>query len=155
MKIHNKVAVAATVVLGALAGVIAAEALAQSDELRSTAATASPAEATAANPVSVLRQMHVPLSPGEIRGQVDIYGDRYASGQFADGEQVTVYTYVNQQAENVGVWRLGPSDDVHKLLVGNLFAVLVTGVDTGSGGVLFPQSPAAISQETGAKLEGQ
>lgn len=116
----------------------------------STIATASPTELAAANPVPILQRMGVPLAPGVAVGQVDIYGDRYASGQFADGEQVTVYTYTTQQAENAAVARFGPPTDTNKLLVGDLFTVLVTGVDTADG-ISFPQSLAVLSQETGAK----
>lgn len=151
MKIRTTLAVVA---VAAVAGVTTYVLSGVTGKAVSSTPTASPTQtAAAANPVAVLRQMHVPLSPGEVRGQMDIYGDRYASAQFPDLEQVTVYTYADQQAENIGVWRLGPPDDAHQLLVGDLFAVLVTGVGTDSG-ISFPESPAVLSQETGAKLEG-
>lgn len=105
--------------------------------------------ATAANPVSILRQMHVPTS--DVVGRVDIDGDRYASGQFASGEQVTVTTYASQQAEDVAVAR-NPSNDVNKLLVGYLFTVTVTGVD-GARGISFPAPVAALAQASGAVAE--
>lgn len=107
----------------------------------------------AANPVEILRQMHVPIPAGVSVGQVDIYGDRYATAQFADLEQVTVYTYASQLAETAGIGRFGPSSDADKLLIGNLFTVTVTGVDEGGGGISFPDAPITLARETGSTIK--
>ena len=109
---------------------------------------------TAANPVTVLQLMHVTVPPGVSTGQTDVYGDRYASGQFADGERVVVYTYATQTAMAAAVARLSTSSDANKLLTGNLFTVTVTGVDAGAGGISFPESLVTLSRETGAKVKG-
>jgi len=110
---------------------------------------------TPADPVPILAEMHVPLQPGESAGRVDIYGDRYATGQFADGEQVAVYTYTNQQAESQALARNSAPSDVNKMLVGTtgMFTVTVTGVDAGSGGIVFPDSLSTLARETGAQVK--
>lgn len=122
-------------------------------------AVAVPAAAAApANPVPILEKMHVPIPSGESVGQVDIYGDRYASGMFADGEQVIVYTYATAQDEVSGVKLASaylPSDS-NKLLVGRLFTVGVTGVQIGSDNAFqYPESPATLAKESGAVDTGQ
>lgn len=125
------------------------------------APTQSAVPATAAvpaNPVPILEKMHVPIPSGESVGQVDIYGDRYASGMFADGEQVIVYTYATAQDEVSGVKLASaylPSDS-NKLLVGRLFTVGVTGVQIGSDNAFqYPESPATLAKESGAVDTGQ
>lgn len=109
----------------------------------------------AVNPVTILREMHVPLAPGVSVGQLDIYGDRYASGQFADGEQVTVYTYADITAEGESFQRNGTSTDVNKVLVGigKLFTVVVTGVDEGGNGIVFPEPVATLAAESGSAVQ--
>jgi hypothetical protein len=97
--------------------------------------------------------MHVPIPPGVSVGSVDIYGDRYASASFADGELVTVSTYATEAAEAAGIARNSAPSDVNKLLTGALFTVTVTGVDSGSGGISFPESPALLAQETGSQVK--
>ena len=150
MRIDTRTAViAVTVGTAALAGSVV---FWVEGSVGSVAATA-PTAANAANPVPILQRMHVPIPSGVVDGNVDIYGDRYAVGQFADGEQVAVYTYADEQAFAVGVARNSGPSDVDKLLVGKLFTITVTGVDTGGGSIGFPESVALLSRETGARID--
>jgi hypothetical protein len=117
------------------------------------AAPAQSAPPMPGDPVSILESMHVPIPSSEAVGQVDIFGDRYASGSFADGEEVTVYTYADSQALARDLQQ-NPSNDANKELVGTarLFTVTVTGVDTGNG-ISFPVPVSALAQESGTVLD--
>lgn len=147
MKITRRTAVAAvaSVLIGAGFGVPYAIIGTPSAAVVPSSAPSGPAD-----PVGILMKMHVPVPPGVTADQVDIDGARYASGQFASGEQVTVDTYATWQAEQADIAR-NPSNDVNKLLVGQLFTVTVTGVDGGAG-ISFPTSVADLARESGAAV---
>jgi hypothetical protein len=143
-------------VVAVVIAVVAAGALFAAFWIGGYSATVTPPTPTVqtqpANPVPILTSMHVPLSSGESIGQVDLYGDRYASGTFADGEQVTVYTYADDQTLAAGVQRFGSPSDVDKYLLGPMFIVEVTGVDTGNG-ISFPVSVASLAKLSGTVLD--
>lgn len=145
-------AIMAVVLIGVVLGVLIGIAMKMHGAAGAPAARPTQTQTQAANPVTILRQLHVPIAPGVSVGQFDIYGDRYADGTFADMEQVQVYTYASMQAEEAGLARLGPSTDTNKVLVGHLFTVLVTGVDQGAG-ISFPTSAATLAQESGTVVE--
>lgn len=114
------------------------------------AAVAPPAKAAAALPI--LKEAG---ATSQATYGFDTEGDGNASGQFANGEQVTVYTFATQagmdaaRARNEG---FAPASD-YKWITGRLFAVEVTGVTGFSRGTTgFPVSPEKIATLTGGKV---
>ena len=103
------------------------------------------------NPVALLAAMHVP-SGGEISGPIDTSGDQYASGTFADGEQVSVYTYTyttaQAMANDVAFFKTPSPGNADKVLLGSKFIVVVTGVGTA-----FPEPPATLAHESGTVVD--
>lgn len=142
MKITYKAAVAAAVCTASLAWgmFIAVANTGALNSPSSAAGVAVPAPtSTAPDPAAILRRMHVPGITA---------GADYADGQYASGEQVAVYTFADRADEDAYIG-LNPSNDVNKLLVGELFAITVTGVDEASG-IVFPEPVAALAAQSGA-----
>ncbi len=109
------------------------------------------APAQPVDPAAVLASMHVPTD-GRISGPIDTEGDQYASGSFADGEQVTVYTYTYTSAQAMAAdaeyFKIPGPGNADRVLLGSRFIVVVTGV-----GSAFPENPATLAKESGTTLD--
>jgi hypothetical protein len=93
--------------------------------------------------------------PGETLGSTDIYGDRYASGSYPDGEQVTVYTFTTIDAQAADLARNGTPSDTHAVIRANLANVYVTPVGALAGGYVYAVTPAQIAARVHGKVAGQ
>ena len=92
-----------------------------------TASTSAPASITPANPVTIILASGATVSPGVTYGSVDIYGDRYASGEFPGGEVVTVYTFASQDALQADIDRnVTTPQDGKARIIGHLFDVITS-----------------------------
>lgn len=115
-----------------------------------------PASAASLNPVSILKKMGVPTSA--VYGQVDIWGDRYASGNFPGGEQVTVYTFADRAAQQADNARNsgGASTDSNVVITGPGWKAVVTGAlnltASGTSTITFEVSPAMLAQRAGGTV---
>lgn len=107
--------------------------------------------AVAANPVPLLTKAGATLDPGEISGNTDVEGDRYASGSYPGGESIVVYTFATAPAQAANLAANGIPGDAHAFIAGRLVNAYVTAVDAASGYV-FTVSPARIAARIGGKV---
>jgi len=118
-----------------------------------TPTAGTPAAAAPANPVPVLKATCATPVPGTVYGNYDVYGDRYTSGSFRGGEQVTVYTCADEAAFLAEQGRVPHPDDSHGVITipGKLTVISTTGVlDVTTGGQEWGgPDPAQIALKVG------
>jgi len=109
----------------------------------------------AANPVPLLKRSGVPVPASVTSGEVDVYGDRYATADFPSGEEVTAWTYPDAAAKAADDARNPVTDSMVQIggPPGALWSLTVTGVsgpDATPGNTLaYPVSPASIAARVG------
>ena len=129
-----------------------------------SAATAPTAPAaTEANPVNILRRAGASIPQGTISGEVDLYGDRYADGNFygpgctaADNcsERITV-RMVHDRSQLSQYQDTIPSDSNAVIMgPGEAWYITVTPVDDvmNGGGYVYFTSPQVIAQRVHGTL---
>jgi hypothetical protein len=132
-----------------LPGVILAVFLAGCASATSTPAASPQDAAQAANPVPILKRTGAATQA--VYGQVDIYGDRYASGTL-HGEDVLVYTFASPAAERADLQRNSTPRDDQVVILGHLFDVTVEGIQAVSGAWDYPVSPSVIAARVGGSI---
>lgn len=88
-----------------------------------------PQPQTPPNPVTILKQVkNCTMEPGTEVGSSDVYGNKFASCDHANGDNVTVYGYQYPLTESViaGYENLQPDDD-HKIIIGDRWSLIITG----------------------------
>jgi hypothetical protein len=102
-----------------------------------------------ANPVPILATTGVSVSGVTASG--DAWGDLYASGSYADGEQVTAYTFATAADENRAIeLNSGVNDPSTMVCTGHLFQLFIQGVETTKAWT-WPVPVATIAQRTGCR----
>lgn len=153
---------------GVLAVVVIAPLLVQCSQ--KPAASDKPAAATAAqgnlNPVDLVRLAGATPPPGSRKGERDIHGDWYASGNFpaAPGNAevnafstITVRVYPDRRSleKAMKANQDAVTTDSNPVMVGNngrFYATLTGVMNLESGGTTFDVQPATVAQRLGATL---
>ena len=110
--------------------------------------------AAPANPVPLLRRAGADVPAGVTAGQVDIYGDRYATGTYPGGEEITVYTFASVTAERADLVRNGTPQDGRATIVGHLYDIGAVAVQTNSGEWAWSVPPSVIAKRVHGSVRG-